>query len=155
MEAKLAEFRRRHAQNNTSRQWREIFAALASRSPWSRSASSQTTANEPKQQVEDEAEEEETEAVPETSRQVLVMKMLVWLTLLVIFIRLEFALIYLIISLLYLIWSSLGSGRRRRRRDELSAYSVFNPNLEKIQGTFSGEDYDRQLRHGGGTPLSF
>jgi hypothetical protein len=43
-------------------------------------------------------------------------------------------------------WYSLN---RRRRRNELSAYSVFNPNFEKIQGTFSGEDYDRQLRRGG------
>ena len=150
MEAKLAEFRRRNGQKNTSRQWREIFAGLASRSPFSRSASSQATTDEPTDKVEDEAEEEET--TPVTSRQVRLMKTLVWLTLLVIFVRLEFALIYLILSLLYLIWSNLGSGRRR---DQLSAYSVFNPNLEKIQGTFSGEDYDRQLRHGGGTPLSF
>ncbi|CAF3912043.1 unnamed protein product [Rotaria sp. Silwood1] len=63
-----------------------------------------------------------------------------------IFIRLEFGAIYFIISLLYLMWSSLGS---RRRRNQLSAYSVFNPNFEKIQGTFSAEDYDRQLRRGG------
>lgn len=153
MEAKLAEFRRRHGQKNTSGQWREMFAALASRSPFSSSAPCQTTTDESKYQGEDE--EEKTKVSSGTSRQVLVMKMLVWLTLLVIFVRLEFALIYLIISLLYLIWSSLGSGAGRRRRDQLSAYSVFNPNLEKIPGTFSGEEYDRQLRHGGGTPLSF
>ena len=152
MEEKLAEFRQRNGQKKTSRQWREIFAGLTLRSPFSRSASSQATAHEPKHTDEDETEEEETEVVPVTSWQVFVMKMLVWLTLLVIFVRLEFAMIYLILSLLYLIWSNLGAGRRR---GQLSAYSVFNPNLEKIQGTFSGEDYDRQLRHGGGAPLSF
>jgi hypothetical protein len=71
---------------------------------------------------------------------------LLWLTSFVIFIRIEFGAIYFIVSLLYLMWCSLD---RRRRRNELSAYSVFNPNFEKIQGTFSGEDYERQLRRGG------
>jgi hypothetical protein len=78
-----------------------------------------------------------------------VIKFLLWLTLLIIFIRLEFGIVYFIISLLYLMWSTMDC---RRRRNELSAYSVFNPNCEKIQGTFSAEDYDRQLR-GGGSPF--
>jgi hypothetical protein len=43
-------------------------------------------------------------------------------------------------------WKNLGSNRRR---NQLSAYSVFNPNFEKLPGTFSAEDYDRQLRRGG------
>ncbi|CAF0796033.1 unnamed protein product [Didymodactylos carnosus] len=80
---------------------------------------------------------------------VMLLKIVLWLTLFIIFIRLEFGAVYFIISFLYIIWMNLG----RRDRSKLSAYSVFNPNFEKIGGTFSGEDYDKQLRHGGGTIL--
>jgi hypothetical protein len=30
----------------------------------------------------------------------------------------------------------------------MSAYSVFNPGCENITGTFSGDDIDKQYRHG-------
>jgi len=46
-----------------------------------------------------------------------------------------------VLFILLFLWDSLD----RRRRNELSAYSVFNPNFEKIQGTFSGEDNRRRI----------
>jgi hypothetical protein len=128
MEAKLAQFRKTHAQKKPLIDWHQISSRLFS----------------PKKSAE---ENEEVESV--TNWQIIVIKFLLWLTLLIIFIRLEFGIVYFIISLLYLMWSTMDS---RRRRNELSAYSVFNPNCEKIQGTFSAEDYDRQLR-GGGSPF--
>jgi hypothetical protein len=98
---------------------------------------------------ETKAKEEDEKEPMKSSWQIVLIKFLMWLTLYVIFIRIEFDIIYLIVSLFYLIWSTLGSSRRRRHHHELSAYSVFNPNFEKLQGTFSAEDYDRQLRRGG------
>lgn len=38
---------------------------------------------------------------------------------------------------------------RNRKRGEKSAYSVFNRNCEKIDGTFNPDDFDKQLRKGG------
>ncbi|CAF0872021.1 unnamed protein product [Rotaria sp. Silwood1] len=135
MEAKLAEFRKTHAQKQPLINWREINSRFASIFSFLRR---KTSERKPQEEIEQE------ESI--SSWQIILLKFFVWLTLFLIFIRLEFGAIYFIISLLYLMWSSLGS---RRRRNQLSAYSVFNPNFEKIQGTFSAEDYDRQLRRGG------
>jgi hypothetical protein len=131
MEAKLAEFRKKHAQKKPLINWYELSSRVSS------IFSSKPKSNE-------EIEEEGEESV--TNWKIILIKFLLWLTSFVIFIRIEFGAIYFIVSLLYLMWCSLD---RRRRRNELSAYSVFNPNFEKIQGTFSGEDYERQLRRGG------
>jgi hypothetical protein len=142
METKLAEFRKQNVKKTSSINGRELISRLTSIISFSSTKSSETKLKE------DEKEEEEEEEESFTNWKIIVIKLLLWLTLLLIFIRLEFGSIYFIVSLLYLIWSSLGS-RRRRQRDQLSAYSVFNPNFEKLQGTFSAEDYDRQLRRGG------
>ena len=136
MEAKLAEFRKKQAQTKPWINWHELLSRFSSIFSYSS-----------KKESKNEEEIEEKESVRDW--KIIAIKFLIWLTLFVIFIRLEFGAIYFIVSLLYLMWYSLDS---RRRRNELSAYSVFNPNFEKIQGTFSGEDYDRQLRRGG-SPL--
>jgi hypothetical protein len=136
MEAKLAEFRKIHVQKKPLINWQQISSRFTSIFSFSSKKSFET-------KVEEQKEEEE-ESI--TNWQIIVIKFFLWLTLLIIFIRLEFGVIYFIISLLYLMWNNLGA---RRRQNELSAYSVFNPKFEKIQGTFSAEDYDRQLRRGG------
>jgi len=135
MEAKLAEFRKTHVQKKPLINWQQISSRFTSIFSFSSKKSFET-------KVEEQNEEEESN----TNWQIIVIKFFLWLTLLIIFIRLEFGVIYFIISLLYLMWNNLGA---RRRQNELSAYSVFNPKFEKIQGTFSAEDYDRQLRRGG------
>ena len=122
--------------------WHEIYRHFMPNSEKSSRKTSDDTAEKQKK----EAGEEEESA---DCWQIVLLKLLVWLTLLIIFIRLQFGVIYFIISLFYLIWTNLGT---RRQRHQLSAYSVFNPHFEKIQGTFSAEDYDRQLRRGG-SPL--
>jgi len=142
MEAKLAEFRKTHIQKKPLINFNEIISRL-------KSIFSYNSTVKPSEIGIQTIKKEEEERV-ETNWQIILIKCLVWLTLFVIFVRIEFGVIYFIISLLYLIWSNLGSSRRRR--NELSAYSVFNPNFEKLQGTFSAEDYDRQLRRGG-SPL--
>lgn len=137
MEEKLAEFRRRQSERDGV----PLLVRLRSILP---------TKNGKRAEQEEEEEEPEESPPTTTSWSILVLKVLIWLTLFGIFLRLEFGAVYFIFSLFYLIWTNLG--RRRRRSNELSAYSVFNRNFVKVQGTFSAEDYDRQLRRGG-TPL--
>lgn len=137
MEEKLAEFRKKQASKKPLIDWGSVSERCSSILPKSSS--------ETRDKKEEDEEEVQTESTYDW--KIISIKCLLWFTLLVIFIRLEFGAIYFIISLLYLIWTSMNS---RRRRNQLSAYSVFNKNFEKIQGTFSGEDYDRQLRRGGG-----
>ncbi|CAF0831831.1 unnamed protein product [Rotaria sordida] len=144
METKLAEFRKTHAQKKPLINWHEINSRLASVFSFLSRKSSERKPQEEKEEKEEKEEEAEEQSI--SSWKIILLKFFIWLILLLIFIRLEFGVIYFIISLLYLMWSNLGS---RRRRNQLSAYSVFNPNFEKIQGTFSAEDYDRQLRRGG------
>ena len=38
-----------------------------------------------------------------------------------------------------------------RQRNTLSAYSVFNPNQERIDGTFTTEQFEKELRFGAGS----
>lgn len=52
------------------------------------------------------------------------------------FISWEFGIVYFMITILVLIFTNLG----KRKPWELSAYSVFNPNFEKLPGTLSSED---------------
>ncbi|CAM4836738.1 unnamed protein product [Rotaria magnacalcarata] len=140
MEAKLAEFRKTHIQKKPLINCHETKSSFISIFSFLRGKSYEKKSKEDIEEVEDEEEKSIN------SWQIILLKFFVWLTLFLIFIRLEFGAIYFIISLLYVMWSNLG---RRRGRNQLSAYSVFNPNFEKIQGTFSAEDYDRQLRRGG------
>ncbi|CAF4778645.1 unnamed protein product, partial [Rotaria magnacalcarata] len=131
MEAKLAEFRKAHIQKKPLINWHETKSSFISILSFLRGKSYEKKPKEDTEKVEDEEEKSIN------SWQIILLKFFVWLTLFLIFIRLEFGAIYFIISLLYVMWSNLG---RRRGRNQLSAYSVFNPNFEKIQGTFSAED---------------
>ena len=60
----------------------------------------------------------------------IVLKILLWLILFVLFIQLEFGAVYFVISLLIIIYLNTS----KRKNGQISAYSVFNPNMERIQG---------------------
>ena len=47
------------------------------------------------------------------------------------------------VTFFYLIFSNLG----QRKEGELSAYSVFNPNFERLEGDNLAEQFEAQLRH--------
>ena len=53
------------------------------------------------------------------------------------------------ISLFYLIYANMRSGPKEE--GQLSAYSVFNPNFERLEGTFTAEQFEKELRHGAGS----
>ena len=106
--------------------------------------------------VDYEKEEEDSDEVEEREPLKiyvfkLMLKFLLWSTLFALFVRFEFGLVYFVVSLLVLIYlnTSKRSKRQRRRQGELSAYSVFNRNVERIQGTITAEQLQSNLMGGG------
>ncbi|KAM9316893.1 SAYSvFN domain-containing protein 1 [Gastrophryne carolinensis] len=91
---------------------------------------------------------EEAEAPPDASlwKVTLLLKFLLWLVLLGLFVELEFGLAYFLLSMFY--WIYEGTRRPgRRKKGEKSAYSVFNPGCEAIQGTLTAEQFERELQY--------
>ncbi|KAM4834623.1 SAYSvFN domain-containing protein 1 [Thomomys bottae] len=73
------------------------------------------------------------------------LKVLLWLVLLGLFVELEFGLVYFVLSLFY--WMYVGTrGPEEKQEGEKSAYSVFNPGCEAIQGTLTAEQLERELQ---------
>jgi hypothetical protein len=73
---------------------------------------------------------------------------IIWLIAFPIFYIYEFAIVYCLTCAFLVLWYSLDS--RTRDKNEPSAYSVFNENCERLTGTFTGEQFDKSLRRGGG-----
>lgn len=73
------------------------------------------------------------------------LKFILWVCLLGFFIQLGFGAVYFVLSLIYVMYRSMRSGANRIGP---SAYSVFNEGCERIQGTFTAEQFENQLRHG-------
>lgn len=71
---------------------------------------------------------------------------LLWVTLYMIALEYEFGAVYFILSALVFIW--LNTRSEPKRRDEPSAYSVFNPNCEAIEGTLDASQFEREIRYG-------
>ena len=74
------------------------------------------------------------------------LKCLLWCLLQWFFVEIEFGIAFFIASCLYFIYASLVGSRRKP--SELSAYSVFNKNFERIEGTLTAEQFEREIRHG-------
>ncbi|XP_063987885.1 SAYSvFN domain-containing protein 1 [Diachasmimorpha longicaudata] len=71
---------------------------------------------------------------------------LLWATLYVIALQFEFGAVYFILSALLFIWKNTRSGPKKK--GEISAYSVFNPNCEAIQGSINMEQIEREMGWG-------
>lgn len=69
------------------------------------------------------------------------LKFFLWATLFALFIKLEFGIVYFVVSLLVLVYLNTG----RRAPGTKSAYSVFNPNVERIQGQLTAEQLEKNL----------
>lgn len=59
-------------------------------------------------------------------------------------VRFRWGAVFFALSVLVLIWKGL-SDSRQRKRGAPSAYSVFNPNCERIEGTLDAEQLQRQM----------
>ncbi|XP_013775459.1 uncharacterized protein LOC106460314 [Limulus polyphemus] len=77
------------------------------------------------------------------------MKVFFWLLLWFLFIVLEFGAVFFVFSIFYFMYRNFR--KTTRKPGELSAYSVFNPNYEAIQGTLKAEQFERELKFGAGS----
>jgi len=73
----------------------------------------------------------------------LILKFLIWAFLYIGFLKIGFGAIFFIVSAFWLIWKNLRS--EPRSQNEPSAYSVFNPNCEALDGTLKAEHLEKQL----------
>ncbi|KAL0110586.1 hypothetical protein PUN28_013878 [Cardiocondyla obscurior] len=67
----------------------------------------------------------------------------VWITLYIIALKYEFGAVYFVLSALLFVCLNTRSGPKKR--GELSAYSVFNPNCEAIEGTLDASQFEREI----------
>ncbi|CAH1792217.1 unnamed protein product, partial [Owenia fusiformis] len=76
----------------------------------------------------------------------LFLKMILWLILMGLFVELEFGAVFFVISAFYFMYKNM----RTKKKDEEapSAYSVFNPNCERIDGTIDAEQFEKELKYG-------
>jgi len=75
-----------------------------------------------------------------------VLKLLLWLIVWAWFIGCGFGAVFFIVSLICFVW--INTGTKQREPGLPSAYSVFNRNCERIDGTFTTEQFEKELRHG-------
>ena len=75
-------------------------------------------------------------------------KLLIWFLLWCYFILMEWGAVFFIISLMIVMWKSMPA--KKENNDGPSAYSVFNPECERLPGTFTAEEFDNSLRTGMG-----
>ena len=83
-----------------------------------------------------------------SSRWLLTLKFLLWICLFAFFVQIEFGSVFFIISMLYIVYNSMTTGSRRK--NELSAYSVFNRDCERLDGTLTAEQFESELKYGAG-----
>jgi hypothetical protein len=69
---------------------------------------------------------------------------LAWLCGFSLAVRFGWGAVFFCLSVLLLIWKSLADSRRKKQGAP-SAYSVFNPNCEAIEGTLDAEQLQRQM----------
>lgn len=74
------------------------------------------------------------------------LKFIFWCILQVLFVELEFGVVFFVGSCIFFIVYSLKGSRRDPSR--LSAYSIFNSNFERIEGTLTAEQFEKEIRHG-------
>lgn len=61
-------------------------------------------------------------------------------------IKIEFGAVYFVISLLIFIYYNTRSGPKKK--GEISAYSVFNPDCQSIDGTLKAEQFEKEIMYG-------
>ena len=172
LEKKLAEFRAKRfnpkseTNSNNSLNISNIFGSIRQR--FAKSEESKETMNDNVSQTiellsnpsnSDSEEPEETEFPVDDfdedkslfdcdKRQALTIaiKVLIYILCQTIAFLLEFGAVFFAIAVLFFICTNLRN--RSKRKGELSAYSVFNPNCKPIHGTVSAKDLENQLTFG-------
>ncbi|KAG8036815.1 hypothetical protein G9C98_004137 [Cotesia typhae] len=148
MEAKLAAYRlqkRRQAMVENAK--KTFHQTLTS---WEDKSRAYLTRREDKDEIESVTSEESIDISPPQNpvmtRLIYLLYFLLWATLYMVAIQFEFGAVYFILSALVFIWKNTRSGPKKK--GEISAYSVFNPNCEAIQGTINMEQLEREMGFG-------
>lgn len=69
-----------------------------------------------------------------------------WATCFALAVEFQFGAVFLVISALVGIYMNTRTGPKPK--NEMSAYSVFNKNVESIDGTLKAEQFEREIRYG-------
>lgn len=72
------------------------------------------------------------------------LKLVIWISLMAFFVEIQFGSVFLIVSMFYFVIVNTSTGGRKD--GQLSPYSVFNPDYKVIDGTFTAEQFERELR---------
>lgn len=80
------------------------------------------------------------------NRLILFLKILLWLIIWGLFVEIGFGAVYFVLSILLFVYFNTRTGPKRG--DGPSAYSVFNPNCERLDGTITAEQFESELRYG-------
>lgn len=96
--------------------------------------------NSEQQQFKSESVSADTSEVSKWALRVL--KLLLWFCLWGLFIELQFGAVFFSISLLLFVYFNTRTGPKD---DKLSAYSVFNKDCERIQGTLTAEQLQKNM----------
>ncbi len=76
----------------------------------------------------------------------LMLKISLWVVLFLLSLELELGAIFVLVSAFYLIFTNFRTGQRKPW--EPSAYSVFNPGCEAIDGSLKPEQFEKEIRYG-------
>ncbi|EFN66942.1 Uncharacterized protein C6orf64 [Camponotus floridanus] len=140
-----------------------IKSTVVNALPWNRNdgneeSARELTKDEEVKLCEQQLDIQDTEDIPlkenaqESKSTVLITKViyllyfLLWITLYAIALKYEFGAVYFVLSALLFICLNTRSGPKQR--GEPSAYSVFNPNCEAIEGTLDASQFEREIRYG-------
>jgi hypothetical protein len=92
---------------------------------------------------EEEEEEEEPVSWTRVDYAIFSVKCLMWLVVQVASIQIGFGAVFFATSVFAGIWLNLGNEKKKPGRK--SAYSVFNPGFETINGTFDAQQFEAQI----------
>ncbi|XP_048737889.1 SAYSvFN domain-containing protein 1-like [Ostrea edulis] len=143
MEKKLAEYRAKKTTEDTSLKCR-FFNPFRKRDD----SSSQPRTNENGTSESDEKQ------IPQLGKSTyepwnktqLTLTILMWIFAWLFCIENQFGAVFFVISMIFFIYYNTRTCAKEKHK--LSAYSVFNPNCERIDGTFTSEQFEKELLHG-------
>ncbi|XP_014477557.1 PREDICTED: uncharacterized protein LOC106745982 [Dinoponera quadriceps] len=166
VEEKLKEYRRKKYKEEITE---SLKAAIGNVFPWNRNTETEKSVEESaeKKEVQLSKEPQDIQDIEDDldiwmenntqkseniviTRITYILYFILWIILYIIAIEYEFGAVYFILSTLIFIW--LNTKSEPKQQGELSAYSVFNPNCEAIEGTLDASQFEKEIKYGiGGT----
>ena len=89
---------------------------------------------------------EDAAAPTKRNWKIIAIQLVIWALLWMFFLKIGFGAVFFVVSIPCFIYKNLG--RRSPNSKAPSAYSVFNPDCERIDGTFTAEQFEKELRFG-------